>query len=213
MALRLLNLQLRFLLPLGATLVAAAYLAVPVMDQVTLRWFSRDLNSRGVLVANALSESIAGALQADRPARLRLLFDRAAQDERLYAVGLCSPEGRLLQSTERFPATLGCADARRIAQDSEPRLDLAGGAVHVGVQDVMAARPAPPPPPTSVSITEPAAAREAAAAAALAASQAASQAEVALDSGASPAPQVLVARLVLLHDLSFISRRSQDTRN
>ena len=29
-----------------------------LLDQVTLRWFSRDLNSRGVLVATALSDSI-----------------------------------------------------------------------------------------------------------------------------------------------------------
>ena len=64
MALKTLRLQLRFLLPLAATLVVAAYLAVPLMDQVTLRWFSRDLNSRGVLVANALSDSIADAARA-----------------------------------------------------------------------------------------------------------------------------------------------------
>ena len=55
------RLQLRFLLPLLATLIGASYLAVPLMDQVTLRWFSRDLNSRGVLVANALPDSIAEA--------------------------------------------------------------------------------------------------------------------------------------------------------
>ena len=41
---RTLRLQLRFLLPLLVTLVAAAYLAVPLLDSVTLRWFSRDLN-------------------------------------------------------------------------------------------------------------------------------------------------------------------------
>ena len=54
--LKTLRLQFRFLVPLVVVLVAAAYLAVPLMDQVTLRWFSRDLNSRGILVANALSD-------------------------------------------------------------------------------------------------------------------------------------------------------------
>ena len=38
---RILNLQLRFLLPLVLTLVAAAYLALPLMDDLTLRWFAR----------------------------------------------------------------------------------------------------------------------------------------------------------------------------
>jgi len=53
-----LSLQLRFLVPLVLTLVAAAYLALPLMDQLTLRWFARDLNIRGALVTNALSDSI-----------------------------------------------------------------------------------------------------------------------------------------------------------
>ena len=89
MALSSLRLQLRFLLPLMATLVLAATLAVPLLDQVTLRWFSRDLNSRGALVANTLSDSVAQALVADRPAQLRGLFERSVQDERLFAIGLC----------------------------------------------------------------------------------------------------------------------------
>ena len=40
------RLQLRFLLPLLVTLGVAAYLALPVMDRLTLRWFSRDLTLR-----------------------------------------------------------------------------------------------------------------------------------------------------------------------
>ena len=95
--LRTLRLQLRFLLPLLAALVLAASVAVPLLDRVTLRWFSRDLNSRGVLLANALSESVADVLRTGEPQRLQGLFDRAAQDERLLAIGLCSADDRLLQ--------------------------------------------------------------------------------------------------------------------
>jgi trehalose 6-phosphate synthase/phosphatase len=75
MNLKTVRLQLRFLLPLTVTLIAAAYLAVPLLDQVTLRWFSRDLNSRGMLVANALSDSVAEALSNARHG-LQPLFDR-----------------------------------------------------------------------------------------------------------------------------------------
>ena len=50
----------------AATLGVAAWLAVPLMDSMTLRWFSRDLNSRGVLVANAMSESLEAALAGGR---------------------------------------------------------------------------------------------------------------------------------------------------
>lgn len=206
-ALRTIRLQLRFLLPLLATLVAAAYLAVPLLDQVTLRWFSRDLNSRGLLVANALSDSVAEAIETQRLSRLDTLFDRAAQDERLFAVGLCSPEGQLLKSTARFPRSLTCAAALELAKKEEPRLALDGGPVHVGVQDITghtAVASAPPPP--EAPIDEPLTSRWwAAEVAAIAASS---------DDGADVlrVPAMVLARLVMLHDLSFIDRRSQDTR-
>jgi alpha,alpha-trehalose-phosphate synthase [UDP-forming] len=170
MVFKTLRLQLRFLVPLLVTLAIAATLAVPLLDQMTLRWFSRDLTSRGELVANALSEPLVEALQSGQTRRLRQIFERTAQDERLFAVGLCSPEGRLLQSTDRYPATLDCATAERLSRDAAPRLELAGGAVHVGVQPVLRA------------------------------------------AGATDAGPTLLGRLVLVHDLSFVGRRSQDTR-
>ena len=74
-----LRLQLRFLLPLAITLVAAAYLAVPLLDQVTLRWFARDLNSRGQLVAGTLSDNAADAIASGRYERLRATMERVAQ--------------------------------------------------------------------------------------------------------------------------------------
>ncbi|MFZ2650448.1 MAG: trehalose-6-phosphate synthase [Burkholderiaceae bacterium] len=160
---RIFNLQLRFLVPLVVTLAAAAFLAVPLMDQLTLRWFARDLNIRGALVANALSDSIAEAIEKKRLARLLAVFERAAQDERLVAIGLCSLDGALLQRSARFPKVLGCLDATAAAQRPDPRLSLAGGAVHVGVHEVQG------------------------------------------ETGR-------VASLVLLHDMSFIDIRSQDTR-
>ncbi len=200
-ALRTLRLQLRFLLPLGCTLVVAAYLAVPLMDQVTLRWFSRDLNSRGVLVANALSDSISDAVVSGRTDRLRPLFDRAAQDERLFALGLCSLGDRLLQSTDRFPSDLSCVRATEIARETEPRMALSGGAVHVGMRDVLGSRPVERVPQGIVD--EPAAVRRAVASASRSSSAA---------DGVEMGPRVVMARLFLLHDLSFVERRSQDTR-
>ena len=194
-----LRLQLRFLLPLVATLIATAYLAVPLLDQVTLRWFSRDLNSRDLLVANALSDSVVEALITDRTARLTTLFERAAQDERLFAIGLCSPSGAMLQRTARFPDALSCGEAFGLASEPDPRIALPGGTVHVGVQDMIGRKPVPPP-----VLVNPAP-------------------EVIPDSAlpslverpeaveSEPVP-VLLGRLVLLHDLSFIDRRSQDTR-
>jgi trehalose 6-phosphate synthase len=56
---RIFNLQLRFLLPLVLVLTAAAYLALPLMDRLTLRWFARDLNLRGNLVAALVTMAVA----------------------------------------------------------------------------------------------------------------------------------------------------------
>ena len=134
--LKSIRLQMRFLAPLVLTLVAAAYLAVPLMDQVTLRWFSRDLNSRGVLVANALSDSIGAAIAEGLAARLQPLLQRTARDERLFAIALCNTRGVLVQQTERFPDGLDCAKAEEVARQAEPRFELSGGPVHVGVQTI-----------------------------------------------------------------------------
>jgi uncharacterized membrane protein affecting hemolysin expression len=105
MPMNTLRLQLRFLVPLVLTLVAAAYLALPLMDRLTSRWYSRDLSSRGTLVANALSDSVAEAMAHPKATQLQMLFNRAVQDERLVAIGLCSVDGRLLNRTAGFPSS------------------------------------------------------------------------------------------------------------
>ncbi len=237
-----LPLQLRFLVPLVVTLVAAAYLAQPLLDTVMLRWFSRDLSSRGVLVANALSDSVANALRLGKPERLAALFDRTVQDERLFAIGLCDNNGRVVQKTLAFPPRLDCDRAADVAARPDPRLDLAGGAVHVAVHEVLAAPAEPDAPAAAASVpasaaapAEPAPAASsrssgkrgarhrqvpAAVAAPAPASAPAGAASgpdrvasaPADESALQPAQAVRMGQLVLLHDLSFIERRSQDTR-
>ena len=64
-----LQLQLRFLIPLLVALVAAALVVLPLLDQLTLRWFSRDLNIRGALVAGALADAIDDAAGSGSTAR------------------------------------------------------------------------------------------------------------------------------------------------
>jgi trehalose 6-phosphate synthase/phosphatase len=181
LGLRTLRLQLRFLLPLLVTLVIAASLAVPLLDRVTLRWFTRDLNTRGTLVANALSDSVARALADRKPARLAPLFERAVADGRLFAIALCGADDTLVQTSARFPRSIDCAEAETLSQRAEPHRGLAGGAVHVGMHPVFAPRP------VAVDGVVPAEA----------------------PAGAEPE---LLGRLVLLHDLSFVDVRSQDTR-
>ncbi|HEX6708626.1 MAG TPA: trehalose-6-phosphate synthase [Albitalea sp.] len=145
------------------TLVATAYLTVPLLDQLTLRWFSRDLNTRGELVANTLAEPIIDAMNPRNGKRLQTLIDRATQDERMVAIALCTPDGDLIHRTAGYPRTLTCSGAKEAAQKKDPRMRIEGGPVHVGVHPISS------------------------------------------ESGK-------VIDVVLLHDLSFVDRRSQDTR-
>ena len=103
------RLQLRFLVPLVVILTATAYLALPVMDRLTLRWFARDLDMRGALVANALSDSLADS--ENRSRKLQAILDRTLQDERLVAIGWCSTTGQVVRRTARFPKDLTCDEA------------------------------------------------------------------------------------------------------
>jgi trehalose 6-phosphate synthase len=160
-----LRLQLRFLLPLLVVLVAAAYLAQPVMDRMTLNWFSRDLNQRGALVADALSDSIERALQESPQGieRLRNIFDRTVHSERLVAVALCTQAGAFVRTSTGYPTELGCTQAQALSDGSNPQWRLPSGTVYVGWHEVRG--------------------------------------------NAGP-----IASLVLLHDLSFVERRSRDTQ-
>ncbi len=128
-----LRLQLRFLLPLALVLVAAALVALPLMDRMTMRWFARDLDERGAMLADALSDSIERALDdpaaGDKP--LQSVLDRTARDERLVAVAVCIDAGERMRSSAGFPASLDCGSAKRLAQQEVPRFSLPSGAVHV----------------------------------------------------------------------------------
>jgi len=203
------RLQLRFLLPLIAVVIATAYLVLPLVDGVTLRWFSRDLDSRGAVVANALSDSVVEALRANRLRQLEKLFDRAVQDERLFAIGLCGTDGRLLVRTPAFPSDLNCFDAMQISARRDPRLVLNGGAVHVAMHDVI---DQPHPVPAADGVSDGAGAAPAAGGASAAEDGSAAAVAAAASEATAQTPPVTVGRLVLLHDLSFIEKRSQDTR-
>jgi trehalose 6-phosphate synthase len=208
------RLQLRFLLPLIVVLIVTAWLVLPLVDRVTLRWFGRDLDSRSALVANALSDSVVEAMRAKRPHQLQKLFDRAVQDERLFAIGLCSPDGQMLERTPAFPDDLNCFNALQISSRRDPRLMLNGGPVHVSMHDIV---DQPHPVAAADAASDAASAASGAAAASAAASADVDGAAVAAAAAASePVAQtapVVVGRLVLLHDLSFIEKRSQDTRH
>ncbi|MBS1958168.1 MAG: trehalose-6-phosphate synthase [Bdellovibrionales bacterium] len=157
------KLTLRFVLPLAFVLALVAYGVVPLVDAMTLRWFVRDLDIRSQLVSNTMQDPLGVMVRAKSDARIKSYFDRAIQDERLYAIGICDTAGKLLYKTNTFPKSLDCRSPELQDMTKSQKLQLPEGSLHV--------------------MTQP------------------------LD-----ADGVLIGKLVLIHDMSFIDRRSDSTR-
>jgi trehalose 6-phosphate synthase/phosphatase len=131
-----LRLQLRFLAPLAVALVVAATLGSLLLDQLTSRWFQRDLGSRGALIATTLSDAISDTMGDRRGTRLQALFERAAKNERLVALALCGQGPAPIQRSSAFPRDLNCRQLEEAARDGGQGIQVEGGPVHVGVHDV-----------------------------------------------------------------------------
>ncbi len=158
------RLSLRFVLPLGLVLIAIAYAVVPLVDQLTLRWFVRDLDIRSALIADTLQEPLEEQLAAGKRDKIGDSFARITQDERLYAIGYCaSPQDKPIASV-LFPSEIHCDALARWQGKSAPVLiSSRRGPLHVTVKSMV--------------------------------------------SDDMPA-----ASLILVHDLSFVAQRSEETK-
>lgn len=156
------RLSLRFVLPLALVLGLFAYLAVPLTDKLTVRWFVRDLDIRSQLLASTLEDPLQEYVPQKARRKITQLFDRAVRDERLYALGFCDPAGVLLYRTATYPDVLACA-RHTDSKGGGTLVRLPQGAVHVTDSEVLR-------------------------------------------------DGQVIGKLVLVHDMSFIERRSADTR-
>ena len=103
------KLSLRFLVPLIIVLAALTLAAMPVIDQLTLRWFMKDLDLRASLIASTVEEPVQ-RLESD-PGALRAYFARLILDERLFAVGYCAEGAVRPEGTSTLPASVQCTPA------------------------------------------------------------------------------------------------------
>jgi len=161
---RSISLSLRFIAPLAVTLALLAYVLVPLVDQLTLRWWVNDLDIRSQLVANTMQEQLADLVQQGAAGKINGLFNRALQDERLYALAFCDTNGKIRYQTATYPASLGCRPPDAIDEDGgRSVVHLKQGPLHV--------------------VTRP------------------------IEQG-----DERIGSLILVHDMSFVERRSADTR-
>jgi trehalose 6-phosphate synthase len=160
---RSLRLSLRFLLPLLLAILAVAYLSVPLVDSLMQRWFVRDLDIRSTFIARSFEEPVGDLLESNAHARIDALLERATVDERLFALALCDANGRLIQKTRSFPASIDCSVRRSGRDGAGLLLESPRGPLHVSTADLKRS-------------------------------------------------DAVFATLVMLHDMSFVQRRSEDTR-
>lgn len=159
------RLSLRFIIPLLIVLAGVAYAVVPLVDSLTIKWFTRDLDIRAKLVATTVEDAVQDLVQADNNARVRQLFAKITQDERLFAIGYCSAPTAQPIATPSLPVELRCDSLARYTGE-DPTTHVLSGARG----------------PLLVSVRS-------------------------LASDSAPSGE-----LVLVHDMSFVGRRSEETR-
>ncbi|BCK88447.1 hypothetical protein MIZ01_2251 [Sideroxyarcus emersonii] len=157
------KLSLRFVLPLILVLAAIAYIVAPLVDQLTLRWFMRDLDMRSSLIANTIQEPLLDLLEADKRTKIVDFFNRITKDERLYAIGYCASSAGTALASRSMPPDIHCTNLDRWASSPDHLMHSPQGPLLVSVMPMASA--------------------------------------------ATPD-----ARLVLVHDMSFITHRSEETK-
>src|SRR5216117_4160455 len=154
------RLSLRFVIPLLVALAIFAYAALPLVDKLMLRWFSRDLEVRANLIATTVDDPLHNLIRTGDRSRIQEFFTRLTQDERLFAVGFCPADNGDPVTTPTLPAEVRCSALDRFTALSGDLLQTATGPVFISVR-----------------------------------------------------PLAGGGKLVLVHDMSFIARRSRETRD
>jgi trehalose-6-phosphate synthase len=122
------RLSLRFILPVAFVIGLIAYGVMPLVDVFTFKWFVRDVDIRTKLITNAIQDSLIPLVEGQSKQKVLHLFNRVLQDERLYALGFCSPEKKVLYKTTNFPAEIKCEHPSQL---SSSVLRLPQGPLHV----------------------------------------------------------------------------------
>src|SRR5262245_58151459 len=130
------RLSLRFLIPLLLALGAFAYGAVPLSDALMQRWFVRDLDVRSTLIASAVQEPVSALIASGSAPRIVSFFNRMTQDERLYAVGLCTEARGAPIASGNFPRDLSCSAIETYSGTDSHVLHSPNGPLHLAVRSV-----------------------------------------------------------------------------
>lgn len=153
------RLSLRFILPLAIALTAIAFGMAPLVEKLTFQWFVRDLDIRAQLISSAIFEPLVPLVEGQERLKVHGVFERFIKDERLFAIALCSQEGKVMYRTQTFSDQMDCASL----DAGNSLLKLPQGTLHI------------------------------------------SRTPFLTEGG-------IKAQLILVHDMSFVEKRSQTTK-
>jgi trehalose 6-phosphate synthase len=157
------RLSLRFILPLMVAIGFVAYAVRPLVDQLTLKWFVRDVEIRAALVANTIHEPLVELVSTNARTKLKTFFGRITEDQRLYAMAFCDARHQQFVATRSLPAAVSCGDMDRFVGSDSGLVVSDQGLLHVAVAPVAA-------------------------------------------------EGTTLGQLILIHDMSFTQRRSEETK-
>jgi len=111
MPIRSFQLSLRFILPLALVIGLSALVLLPMVDELTQRWFLRDLDTRAQMVAASIRAPLIDYVMLQDAGAIRDLLERAAIDGHLLALGFCDVEGNLRYRSSALPPQINCRGA------------------------------------------------------------------------------------------------------
>ena len=107
------RMALRFVLPLLLLLGLLSWAAAPFVGDLIERWFRADVEMRSRLVFHSIQETVVGLVEAKADRRIVQLFERITLDERVLALALCLPDGRLADASKSWPRDYRCPSEDR----------------------------------------------------------------------------------------------------
>ena len=111
MPIRPFQLSLRFILPLALVIGLSALVLLPMVDDLTQRWFLRDLDTRAHMVAASIREPLIDYVMLQDADAMQDLLERAAIDGHLLAAGFCDVGGNLRYRSSALPRQIHCRGA------------------------------------------------------------------------------------------------------
>ena len=127
------RLTLRFLLPLALVLAVFGYMALPLVDKLTLGWFVRDMETRSQVLARSMEQPLISLLSQKKGNQIVLYFNQIQETGRLYAIGFCDRSEVLRYKTGTFPSQLKCFSKTLSGEPVSQTLSLPSGMLQASV--------------------------------------------------------------------------------